>query len=336
MTSQTAPFGVVAEPGKFVVQTRPKVDTPPEGWVLIDICAVGLCGTDYHIFEGKHPFLDYPRVIGHELSGRVARDSLGWKAGELVVINPYLTCGTCRSCRRGKPNCCSNIEVLGVHRDGGLTPQLAVPAGNLIAAEGLTPHQAAMVEFLAIGAHAVKRSMINKGDEVLVTGVGPIGIGVALFARLNGGQVTLLDLDRSRLEMAQETFGFDRGFDSIEATLRDTDGFDVVLDATGHQAAIESGFVAVAHGGTYTLVSVVKDTIRFSDPEFHKREMSLLGSRNALREDFDWVMAAIRNKDIDTDALCSDVISLEQLSERFSALASDRTELIKVIVQLQC
>lgn len=329
--------GVVVEPGTFEIQSRPIITEVPEGWVLIDICAVGLCGTDYHIFEGKHPFLAYPRVIGHELSGRVAQDGDGWSAGDLVVVNPYLSCGTCRACKRGKPNCCSKIEVLGVHRDGGLVPQLAVPAANLYAADGLTPRQAAMVEFLAIGAHAVRRSEVTKGDTVLVTGVGPIGIGAALFARLMGAHVTLLDLSAERLAMASDKFGFDSGYASPDAAIQATsgEGFDVVFDATGHGGAIEAGFPAVAHGGSYVLVSVVKDDITFNDPEFHKREMRLIGSRNALKADFDWVMSAFRDNLIDADALCSNVLSLTELTTAFGELAADRAGLIKAIVHLQ-
>lgn len=329
--------GVVVEPGKFVLEERSADTDILKGWVLIDICAVGLCGTDYHILEGKHPYLQYPRVIGHELSGRVVKDGEGWSKGDLVVVNPYISCGKCRACKRGKPNCCINIEVMGVHRDGGLTPQLAVPSQNLILADGLSPLQAAMVEFLAIGAHAVQRSEIGKDDHVLITGVGPIGIGVALFAQLKGAQVSLLDLDEKRLAMAMKDFGFNRGYQSIDDAIAATDGegFDAVFDASGHKGAIETGFPAVAHGGSYVLVSVVKDDITFSDPEFHKREMRLIGSRNALASDFDWVMSAIREKQIDTDALCSAVIGREELAERFVNLASNRGDLIKVIVELK-
>ena len=336
MSAETMLAGVVVEPGVFEVQERPIVSEAPEGWVLIDISAVGLCGTDYHILEGKHPFLDYPRVIGHELSGRVVSDGHGRAAGELVVVNPYLSCGACRACSRGKPNCCSKIQVLGVHRDGGLVPQLAVPAQNLYPADGLTTLQAAMVEFLAIGAHAVRRSDVANGDTVLVTGVGPIGIGTALFARLRGAHVALVDLSPERLAMADGEFGFDDGYASVQAAIDATDGqgYDEVFDATGHGGAIEAGFAAVAHGGSYVLVSVVKDNITFNDPEFHKREMRLIGSRNALKEDFDWVMQAFRDNLIDADALCSKVLSMDELTTAFGALAADRAGLIKAIVKL--
>jgi 2-desacetyl-2-hydroxyethyl bacteriochlorophyllide A dehydrogenase len=329
--NETMPCGVCIAPGQFAVVPRDMPQTAPEGWVLVDTASVGICGTDYHIFEGKHPFLEYPRVIGHELSGHVAADAPGWAKGQLVVVNPYVSCGTCHACTRGKPNCCMAIGVLGVHRDGGMCTRFAVPSGNLYPADGLSPRQAAMVEFLAIGAHAVARSGVAKGDLVLVTGAGPIGLGTALFARLAGATVHLLDTSATRLTAARTGFGFDAIFQPGQ-TLPAPDGYDVVFDATGHAGAIEAGFAHVAHGGTYVLVSVVKDQIAFSDPEFHKREMRLIGSRNALKADFETVMAALRDGRIDAAKLESEVLRLDALPTRFSELVANRDSIIKVIV----
>ena len=327
--------GTCVEPGRFELRDAPVPEVAPEGWALVDIAAVGLCGTDYHIFAGKHPYLVYPRVIGHELSGRLVAAAGGMDAGSLVVINPYLSCGTCRACRRGKPNCCTRIEVLGVHRDGGLCGRIAVPVGNLYPAEGLSETEAAMVEFLAIGAHAVARSGIQPGDRVLVTGAGPIGIGTAIFARLEGAEVHLLDLSRQRLDMAGQKFGFTHLHDDGTAILQGdlADGFDLIFDATGTAAAIEAGFPLLAHGSTYVLVSVVKDRISFEDAEFHKRETRIVGSRNALKADFERVMAAIRDRRIDTAALLSTEFPLAELATRFAALAEDREGLIKAVVR---
>ena len=323
--------GVCVEPGRFAVDLRPRPETAPEGWLLVDIAAIGICGTDYHIFEGKHPFLNYPRVIGHELSGRIAK---GPRAGELVVINPYISCGTCRACRRGKPNCCTGIGVFGVHRDGGMCARLAVPEGNLYPAEGLSPEQAAMVEFLAIGTHAVARSGVGQGDLALVTGAGPIGLGTALFARLAGAEVHLMDISAKRLALANQLCGFEYlhqpGGDPLVGPL--AEGFDVVFDATGNARAIEAGFPLLAHGGSAVLVSVVKDDISFTDSEFHKREARIIGSRNALRADFERVMAAIRAGHIPTEAIASGTVDLADLPARFPELVEDRDEIVKIIV----
>ncbi|WP_084410428.1 zinc-binding alcohol dehydrogenase family protein [Fulvimarina manganoxydans] len=323
--------GLCVEPGHFTLEERPVPSEAPDGWVLVDIAAVGLCGTDYHIFEGKHPFLAYPRVIGHELSGHIVN---GPDAGELVVINPYLSCGTCRACRRGKPNCCTAIEVLGVHRDGGMCKRIAVPRANLYPATGLTAQQAAMVEFLAIGAHAVARSGVGEGDLVLVAGAGPIGLGTALFARLAGAKVHLLDRSAARLALMADKFGFTDTHRVGEDILTGeaAEGFDAVFDATGNATAIEAGFPLVAHGGSTILVSVVKDDITFKDSEFHKRESRIIGSRNALAEDFQRVMQAIRDGHVPTDAIASEIVPLSELPNRFASLVEDREHLIKVLV----
>jgi 2-desacetyl-2-hydroxyethyl bacteriochlorophyllide A dehydrogenase len=328
--TKTMLCGLCVQPGTFTLESRPMPGTAPEGWVLVDIQAAGLCGTDYHIFEGKHPYLAYPRVIGHELSGRVTGGGHGFAKGQLVVINPYIACGTCHACQRGKPNACMNIGVLGVHRDGGMCARIAVPAGNLIDATGLSAHQAALVEFLAIGAHAVRRSDMTSADRVLVTGAGPIGIGAALFARARGAEVHVMDTSEQRLASAGRL-----GFTHLhQPTTLPEGGFDVVMDATGNPKAMEAGFAHVAHGGTYVLVSVVKDDLTFNDAEFHKREMRLVGSRNATAVDFQTVMEALKSGAVDGAALISTTLPLSDLPRRIGELAADRGGIIQALVEI--
>ena len=197
-------------PGELEFADRPALGSPPEGWALIDVAHVGICGTDYHIFEGKHPFLAYPRVMGHEVSGTVVEINgpAAVSVGQDVIINPYLSCGKCVACRQGKPNCCVSIQVLGVHRDGAMSEQILVPVANLLPAGGLSLVEAATVEFLAIGAHAVRRSMAFGGSRALVIGAGPIGLGTALFARIAKQQVTIMDVSAERLAFAARQLGF--------------------------------------------------------------------------------------------------------------------------------
>src|SRR5207247_4319911 len=147
------------KPGSLVVIDRPEPAAGP-GEVLVRIRRAGVCGTDLHIFEGSHPYLAYPRVIGHELSGEIAATGPGCTIapGQQVYVIPYLACGACVACRHGKTNCCQRIGVLGVHVDGGMAEYICVPERNVVAADGVTLDQAAMVEFLAIGAHAVRRA----------------------------------------------------------------------------------------------------------------------------------------------------------------------------------
>src|SRR5688500_8202418 len=231
---------VCQEPFLLDIVTRPEPQ-PGDGALLVRTRRVGLCGTDYHIFAGRHPFLAYPRVMGHELAAEVvsAPAASKFQPGQLVTINPYLACGQCVACRKGKPNACANIRVLGVHVDGGMCDLLAVPENAAIDASGLTFDQAAMLEFLAIGAHAVSRARIEPGARVLVVGAGPIGIAASLFARLDGASVTLVDTRRTRLDYARDRLGFTdavlAGPDLDGALNVRTDGemFDRVFDATG-------------------------------------------------------------------------------------------------------
>jgi 2-desacetyl-2-hydroxyethyl bacteriochlorophyllide A dehydrogenase len=335
---------------KIVVCERPGVltvgkrDSPARaaGEVLVRIRRVGMCGTDYHIFRGTQPYLTYPRVMGHELAGEVAEadSESGFRPGQTVCIMPYLSCGRCRACLGGKTNCCCELQVLGVHRDGGLAEFLSVPNAFVIDARGLSLDQAAMVEFLSIGHHAVSRGDPRSGEQVLVAGAGPIGMAVTLFAARRGAQVTVMDAHAPRAEFcvrelgATRTLAVDDAAGARIAQLTDGDGFDTVFDATGNPAAMEAGFSYVAHGGTYVLVSVVSSDISFSDPEFHKRETSLLASRNATIEDFRAVVDTIRKGYVPTDKLHTHRTALEELPDVVEAWTERSTGVIKGIVEL--
>lgn len=310
--------------------------------VLVHPRRVGICGTDYHIFEGKHPFLNYPRVMGHELAVEVLTTpkGSGFAVGEVCVVNPYLSCGDCVACRAGKPNCCVRISVLGVHQDGGMAELLQLPAKNLIRAEGLSIDECATVEFLAIGTHAVRRAAASSRDNVLVVGAGPIGLGVALFARLSGANVVVFDRDPERADAAQSIAGattLPSVGDVSESVTEFTrgKGFDVVFDATGSQAAMERGFDFVAHGGRYVFVSVVTDSITFRDPDFHRKEMTLSGSRNATTEDFGHVIAAIRSGKVPVDRLVTHRTSLRDAARQIPVWATRKIGLIKALIEIE-
>lgn len=331
---------VCSEPGELRIARRP-APQPEAGHALVRPRRVGICGTDYHIFEGKHPFLQYPRVMGHELAVEVveAAAGSGFAPGEICAVNPYLSCGHCIACRAGKPNCCVNISVLGVHQDGGMAGLLSVPQQNLVRAEGLTADQCATAEFLAIGAHAVRRGAVTGRDRVLVVGVGPIGLGVALFARLSGGEVAVIDRDGERAAAAGPLAGVtalsmeNGAADAVEA-FTGGEGFDLVFDATGNPQAMTAGFDLVAHGGRYVLVSVVTDAITFKDPDFHKKEMTLLGSRNATLEDFEHVVAAIRAGWVPVDRLITHRTNLAGAVRAIPRWATDKSGLIKAIIEV--
>jgi 2-desacetyl-2-hydroxyethyl bacteriochlorophyllide A dehydrogenase len=331
---------VCSEPGKLEIVKRPALQ-PNSYNVLVRPRRVGICGTDYHIFEGKHPFLDYPRVMGHELAVEVvaAPETSGFSLGDVCVVNPYLSCGSCPACKAGKPNCCVNISVLGVHQDGGMAGLLSIPPGNLIHAQGMNLDECAAVEFLAIGAHAVRRGGVTENDKVLVVGAGPIGLGAVLFAKVTGASVYVFDRDPERVALAKTITGvsaIDVENDFLEeiASFTNSTGFDVVFDATGNSRAMEASFNYVGHGGRYVLVGVVKGPLTFMDPEFHSREMTLFGSCNATTEDFERVMAAIRGGHVQVSRLITHRTTLEGAVASIPIWASDKTGLIKALIEI--
>jgi 2-desacetyl-2-hydroxyethyl bacteriochlorophyllide A dehydrogenase len=332
---------VICETPGVLRAQESEVPTPGDNEVLLRVRRVGVCGTDLHIFTGNQPYLDYPRVMGHEFSGTVEAVPAGSSLtiGEPVFVMPYLSCGKCIACRQGKTNCCVNIQVLGVHRDGAFTEYLSVPAPFVHRAEGVTLDQAAMVEFLSIGAHAVRRADVQPGQRVLVVGTGPIGMAALLFANLRGGQVTALDTRAERVNFCKQHLGAHAGVligpDDLQelAALTGGEFFDVVLDATGNARAMERGFQFVAHGGKYVMVSVVLEDITFSDPEFHKREATLLGSRNATMEDFETVLSAMRAGRIPTDALNTHRMPLARVPTDFQTLLDPGQGVVKALIE---
>jgi threonine dehydrogenase-like Zn-dependent dehydrogenase len=216
---------------------------------------------------------------------------------------------------------------------------LALPAVNLVKSGALTLDQCATVEFLAIGSHAVRRSGARARERVLVIGAGPIGLGTALFAAIENAIVTVMDLDSSRLATAGSIVGASTilaGEAAMEAahSLTDGEGFDVVFDATGNARSIEAGFDFVAHGGRYVMISVVKDRISFSDPDFHRKEMTLLGSRNATATEFEHVASSIGQGRVPVDRLVTHRTGLADAARNLPLWATQKTGLIKALVEL--
>lgn len=331
---------ICESPRNLQPQQRPRPPRAP-GDVLLRVKCVGVCGTDLHIYTGNQPFLSYPRVMGHELSGLVeeADADSGLAAGDAVYVMPYLSCGHCVACRQGKTNCCVRIQVLGVHRDGAFAEYLVVPRAFVHKAEGITLEQAAMLEFLAIGAHAVRRGDVGAGQRVLVVGAGPIGLAATIFAMLREAQITVIDGRRDRLDFARSQVGvaatvpLGDGDEAELARLTDGEFFDVVFDATGNPQAMERGLRFVAHGGRYVLVSIVQGDIRFSDPEFHKREATLVASRNATLEDFQTVIAAMRAGRIPDRGLATHHLALADVPSQFAGLLDPAQGVIKAIIE---
>ncbi|TYP76611.1 zinc-binding alcohol dehydrogenase family protein [Paenibacillus methanolicus] len=323
-------------------------DLPEPAWTdghaIVRIRRIGICGTDYHAFKGNQPFFHYPRILGHELSGvvdQIGDNAKGLAVGDTVAIIPYMHCGRCLACRRGTTNCCTDMQVLGVHRDGGMRERISVPASHLLRAEGLSFDEAAMLEPLAIGAHAVRRSAVEAGDTVLVIGSGPIGLGVMAFAKYAGAHVIAMDMNEERLAFCKTWAKVDQTINTQEGDARhrlsELTGGDypiAVFDATGNAASMTRSFELVAHGGKLIFVGLVKGDIAFSDPEFHKRELTLMGSRNATEADFRHVMDVLSSGAIDISAYITHRATLEEMIETFGSWLDPASKVMKAIVEL--
>jgi 2-desacetyl-2-hydroxyethyl bacteriochlorophyllide A dehydrogenase len=332
---------VCVEPGLLQYEQRP-LPVPSTGRAILQIKRAGICGTDLHAFEGTQPYFSYPRILGHELAADLieADGAPGFKPGERVGLMPYFSCGYCIACRSGKPNCCVRIQVLGVHIDGGFAQYISVPSASLVKARELDYDQLAMVEPLAIGAHAVGRADVRPEEFVLVVGAGPIGLGIMDFARLAGARVIAVDSNPTRLQFCRshrkaEFILAPRAGDIAEQLAEITQGDMpvVVFDATGNRGAINQGFGYMAHGGRYILVGLQKGDIQVSHPEFHQRESALMSSRNATRADFDQVILAIVMGQVDPLEYLTHRLRIAQLDREFAQLLDPSAGVIKALVE---
>ena len=313
-----------------------------KGHTMLRIKRIGICGTDLHAFEGTQPFFSYPRILGHELAAEIAEtDAPGFVTGEKVTFIPYFWCGTCIACRTGKPNCCTTLQVAGVHIDGGMVEYLSVPSYSLVHGEEHTFEELALVEPLAIGAHAVRRAQINKGEFVLVVGAGPIGLGTMEFARIAGAKVIAMDLNEKRLTFCKNKgiaeFTINPATTDPNEALREITKGDmpaVVFDATGSLKAINNAFPYMSHGGRYVLVGLQKGEISFSHPEFHKREATLMSSRNATRKDFEHVLMGMKKKLVDPATYITHRVSFDEVKTEFPKWLKPETGVIKAMVEM--
>ncbi len=317
--------------------------TPGPGEALVRVHRVGVCGTDYHAFQGSQPFFTFPRILGHELGVEVVAvgpDVQNVAVGARCVVRPYLECGHCWPCLHGKPNCCVNMQVLGVHIDGGMREFTLLPASHLHAAQELTYDQLALVEPLAVGAHAVARAQIATDERVLVLGAGPIGLAVTQFALLSDVHVAVMDISEQRLAFVRrympEATVIDGRGSGLDA-LRSINGDDlpsVVFDATGNPSSMQASFSYVEHGGRLIFVGLFSGDVTFHDPFFHSHEMTLLSSRNALGADFQRCILALQQGRIDITPWITHRASIETFVEVFPDWIESAGSVIKGLVSV--
>lgn len=332
---------VCQQPGDFQLLQKDR-PVPQPGEALLKIHRVGICGTDLHAYAGNQAFFSYPRILGHELSAEVLEigpNDQGLSVGDRVIVMPYVSCGTCIACRNGKTNCCTNIRVLGVHTDGGMQEVIAVRTDLLIPAGKLSHDEIAIVEPLAIGAHALRRAGVKAGETIVVIGCGPIGIGMLALARLIGCKTIALDTNDQRLAFVRDEIGADHAIsvhaNPLEEVLRITNGdlATAVFDATGNKQALEGGIDYMSHGGRYVLVGLSKGELTFNHPKIHAKETTLMCSRNATFDDFNWVKDILEGGEFPTGKFITHSVPFTEMIDRFDGWLRPETGVIKAMVR---
>jgi|UniRef100_UPI0040492868 2-desacetyl-2-hydroxyethyl bacteriochlorophyllide A dehydrogenase len=331
-------------PGKLIATETPQPDSPGPKEALVRIHRIGVCGTDLHAYAGRQPFFTYPRILGHELGVEVV--AIGSEVttvavGDRCAVEPYLNCGHCIACTRGKPNCCHTLQVLGVHTDGGHRSHMLVPAAKLHRSTKLTYDQLALVETLGIGAHAVGRAKLEAGEYVAVIGAGPIGLAIMQFARAAGARVIAVDVSASRLTFCRDRIGVDAVVDARQGDVAEqlgklTDGNlpTAVFEATGNVQSMNTSFNFPAPGGRLILVGLVQADVTFHDPHFHKRELTVLSSRNALPSEFTAIIQLIENGKIDTGPWITHRAKLGEVTAQFESWTKPATGVIKAMIEV--
>ena len=334
---------VLEKPGEFQLTETSPPQRVGDDEALVRVLRVGICGTDLHAFEGKQPFFEYPRILGHELAVEIVAlgkqsSSYGLSVGDICAVEPYMNCGVCVSCRRGRTNCCVNLQVLGVHCDGGMREQITVPMRKLHLAAGVPADHLAMVEMLGIGAHAVRRAQLEADENVLVIGAGPIGLGVMAFAQLMNVNVIAMDINSDRLAFSKQSLNIEHTIDARNnpaEQLQDLLGEmpTVVVDATGSAASMTNAFEYVAHSGKLVYVGIVRDEIAFSDPHFHSHELALLSARNATGSDFDWVIESLASGAVNLDGWITHRATPEALPGEFAGWLKPENRVVKAMLE---
>ncbi|MFM8290660.1 MAG: zinc-binding alcohol dehydrogenase family protein [Planctomycetia bacterium] len=337
---------LLEQPESFRFIDVPEPASPGPGEAVVRVHAVGICGTDYGGYRGTMPFFSYPRIPGHELGVELVAVGPGVshvKPGDRCCVEPYINCQWCSSCSRGLTNCCEHHQTLGVHCDGGLRPLFVVPARKLHLSPRLTHAQNALVETLAIGCHAIDRGGPQPGETVLVIGAGPIGLSALEFARLSGARVIVMDTSAARLEFVREKMGGavtvaatgGAGDEEAIATLTAGRMCDVVVDATGSPASMARALDFCGFGGRLVYVGITRSDLTFPHaPVMHRRELTILASRNALSRDFTRIIGLIEEGAIDTRPWITHRVPFAETIARFPALLDPASGVVKAVIEM--
>jgi len=324
----------IDEPGK-----------PGSGEALVEVHRVGICGTDVSGYLGKMPFFTYPVIPGHELGVQVLEVGEGVdnvREGDRCSIEPYMNCGDCYACQKGATNCCESLEVIGVHKNGGMCESFILPARKLHPSIKLTMEQLALVETLAIGCNCINRSGTRQGDKVLVIGAGPIGMAAIEFLKVAKAEITVMDMNETRLEFCKEKLGVDHTVvfknDGTEVDrLREVYGGELpitVIDATGNHISMSNAFQYVSFTGQVLYVGITTQELSFKHVSIHRPELTIKASRNAVPSDFVRIISLIEEGVINTDPWLTHQASYDDFIAEFPSWLKPETGVIKAVLNM--
>lgn len=321
------------------IRDAPEPEAKP-GWLVLDVEAAGICGSEISSFLGKNELRQPPLVMGHEFSGVVAGVGEGvspeW-AGRTVVANPLVTCGVCRFCRSGDRQLCLERKIIGVNYPGGFAERVAVPASSCL--RTTDPLRASLVEPLACGARAARRSGAQPGDRALVFGSGMIGLSTIKLLRARGvSQCVAVDMVPSRLKWARlwgatETVDASKGDPLDEAKGLAPGGFDCVVDAVGHHQTRSQSLALVRRGGRVVLVGLHGDELSAHGNAVVRNESEILGSFAYSDDDFRRAASLAESGLVDTSGGWLDVRPLSAGQEAFAEQATGPAPFSKILLK---
>ena len=326
-------------PGQATIAHIPALDATRLGEVLLKVNMVGFCGTDLTTFRGGNAMVQYPRILGHEVAATVIDNGGDLANGTLVTLSPYTSCGFCASCRRNRPNACLSNETMGVQRDGAMTEYLSVPRAKLYPAP-LTLKELCLVEPLTVGAHAAARGRVANHDTVAVFGCGGIGLGAIAASAFRGANTIAIDMDDKKLEIARRA-----GAKHLIHTVREdlhtrlqeiTEGLgpDVMIEAIGLPQTFRAAVEEVAFTGRVVYIGYSKEPVSYETRLFVQKELDILGSRNALHEDFLAVIAMLEAGNFPVHDAVSAIVSLNEAAPILAEWSSAPGRFTKIMVNL--
>ncbi|WP_213806466.1 zinc-binding alcohol dehydrogenase family protein [Granulicella sp. dw_53] len=310
-----------------------------KGEVLLQVKMVGMCGTDLNTFRGRNAMVTFPRVLGHEVAALVVEGGGDLAAGTAVTVSPYTSCGICPSCRRGRVNACQHNQTMGVQRDGAMIEFISVPREKLYVAN-LSLKELCLVEPLTVGFHAVARGRVQAEDSVAVFGCGAIGLGAIAGAAFRDAETIAIDMDDAKLEIARKAGAKHRintARENLHARLADITGGqgpDVTIEAIGLPVTFRAAVEEVAFTGRVVYIGYAKEPVSYETRLFVQKELDILGSRNALPDDFRQVIHMLEARRFPVDDTVSAIVSMEDAARMLGEWSARPADFTKILVQV--